>query len=82
MKDLQDAMVVQAHLERKAGERLKEHAEFVRAYQRAIAEDDRSMAQHRARMDALDAGIEKLVSGIGALLQRDLKGGSRPGEMT
>lgn len=37
-KDLEDAMLVQSFLDKKAGERLKEHAKFIATHEIAIAE--------------------------------------------
>jgi hypothetical protein len=45
-QDLEDAMLVQAHLEKRAGERIKEHAQ-------ALADHDEWMLHFQEKLDAL-----------------------------
>ena len=45
-QDLEDAMLVQAHLEKRAGERIKEHAQ-------ALADHEEWMLHFQQKLDAL-----------------------------
>lgn len=62
-KEVEDALVVMAHLESKAAERVKEHAQF-------IAEHQASIEQQRRSGEEVDRRIQALVSAIGNLLAR------------
>jgi hypothetical protein len=53
-KDIEDTLVVMAYLESKAGERIKEHAEF-------IASEEASMRRHTIRMDEFDDKLNALI---------------------
>ncbi len=62
-RDLEDAMVVMAHLEKNAGERIKEHAIWLLDHEKGIAEQ-------REFGRRLDERIEKLVSAIGEMIRQ------------
>jgi hypothetical protein len=46
-KDLEDAMIVMAHLKKKAGERIKEHGIFLAEHEKSVKEHDRQIAEQR-----------------------------------
>ena len=50
---LEDAALVQAQLEGKAGERIKEHAYFLVAHQAAINSHDRQLEEDRIAVKSL-----------------------------
>jgi hypothetical protein len=62
-KDLEDAMIIMAHLEKTAAERIKEHATF-------IAEEEEYRREQKKRDRELDQRIDKLVSGMGEWIRR------------
>jgi hypothetical protein len=53
-KELEDALIVTAHLQQRQSQLLKEQSEYV--------------ASHEERIRGVDERIEKLVSAIGALI--------------
>ncbi len=53
-KELEDALIVTAHLQQCQSQLLKEQSEYV--------------ASHEERIRGVDEGIERLVSAIGALI--------------
>lgn len=59
-KELEDAMVVMAHLEKKAGERIKEHAQILADHQQWLKKHD----EYGERIDKLVSAIADLVSRI------------------
>ena len=69
--DLEDAMVVQADLEKGLAEQTKEHARFLAGFVSGLQAE---AAERRAKDAALDARVDKLVSAIGELIGQD----SRP----
>ena len=56
-------MVIMAHLEKTAAERIKEHAQF-------IAEEQEYRREQKKRDQILDKRIEQLVPGIGEWMRR------------
>ena len=52
-RDLEDAMIVQAHLEASAGRRIKEHAELLADHRDAIKRHDDWMKHFEEKLDAL-----------------------------
>jgi flagellar motor switch protein FliG len=62
-RDLEDALTVQAHLEKKAGERIKEHAEW-------LARHDKELEERKTREQDLDNRIRDMVFAIGDLIGR------------
>jgi hypothetical protein len=65
--DLEDAMIVQAHLEKGLVERTKEHSHLLA---KLISGLEAEVAERRAKDAALDARVDKLVSAIGELISR------------
>jgi hypothetical protein len=63
MLEVNDALIVMAHLETKAAARVKEHAQFIGEHDSRIAQQDKHSAE-------LDARVDKLVSAIGELIAR------------
>ncbi len=76
--DLEDAMLVQAHLGKGLGERTKEHAELlvelISSLQAESKERRATEAALQSRTAALDERVDKLVSAIGELIRQ----GPRP----
>jgi hypothetical protein len=69
-KDLEDAMIVMAHLEKQASERVKEHAIWLANHEdrlRQQFEADRELKEFDRR---LDERIDSLVSAIGEMIQQ------------
>ena len=60
-RDIEDAMVVQAHLGKKMSEMLKQHAEF-------LASHDESLERHKLRMEEFD---DKLTALIDIIMRRE-----------
>jgi hypothetical protein len=54
-RDIEDAMVVQGHLEKQMSQCLKEHAEFIRA-------QEQSQARHKERMDEFDNQLNAVIA--------------------
>lgn len=65
--DLEDAMIVQAHLEKGLTERTVEHAQFLAGLVTGLQAD---ATERRAKDAALDARVDKLVSAIGELIRQ------------
>jgi hypothetical protein len=65
--DLEDAMIVQAHLEKGLAEQTKEHARLLTGF---ISGLQAEAAERRAKDAALDARVDKLVSAIGELIRQ------------
>ena len=53
VKDLEDALVVHAHLEKRMGERIKEHAEFIARHDEFIEFHDLKMREFDDKLNAL-----------------------------
>ena len=68
--DLEDAMLVQAHLEKGLAEQSKEHA---RRRVDLISGLEAETAERRAKDAVLDARVDKLVSAIGELIRQGLR---------
>jgi hypothetical protein len=62
-RDIEDAMVVQGHLEKQRSERLKEHAEFIRA-------EEQSQTRHKERMDEFDEKLNAVIAILDQLVRR------------
>jgi hypothetical protein len=65
--DLEDAMVVQAHLEKGLVEQTKEHARLLAKF---ISGLEAEAIERRAKDAVLDARVDKLVIAIGELISR------------
>jgi hypothetical protein len=64
--DLEDAMLVRAHLEKGLGERGNEHAHLLADLITGLEAESK---ERRAKDAALDARVDKLVSAIGELIR-------------
>ena len=53
-RDIEDAMVVQAHLEKRMSEMLKQHTQF-------LASQDESLQLHRLRMAEFDEKLNAVI---------------------
>ena len=69
-KDLEDAMVVQGYLEKKAGERIKEHAQILVDHDVWIEQQRDWNEKQRVQNREIDKRISDLVSAIGELISR------------
>ena len=58
--DLEDAMLVQAHLEKGMAERLKEHAQF-------LADQQAAMQLHTQKMSEFDDKLNALIDIVGKM---------------
>lgn len=56
-KEIEDVLLVMAHLESKSADRIKEHAHF-------IADQEASMRRHSVRMDEFDDKLNALIDMI------------------
>jgi hypothetical protein len=65
-RDLEDAMVVMAHLEKGQSERLKEHAQFIAQHEAAIKRHDLQMAE-----------FDDKLNGLIDIIDRQQRGGAR-----
>ena len=65
-KDIEDAMLVQAHLEAKAASRMKEHAEQI------VAHAD-WLARHEEIMNRFDVSMQEMTEKMNFLLNREMK---------
>jgi len=66
--DLEDAMVVQAHLEKSMSARLKEHADLIASHHELIAshldfikEQEAAMSRHTQKMSEFDDKLNALI---------------------
>jgi hypothetical protein len=60
-RDLEDAMVVQAHLEKRAAERIKEHATWLVAHEQANQVHEQRMAQFDLKMLEIEDKLNLLI---------------------
>jgi response regulator RpfG family c-di-GMP phosphodiesterase len=74
VKELEDALVVMAHLEKRQSNLIREQAEY-------LAEHERRLRETEQRNRETDERIEKLVSAIGELIRRDLPSSERHGSL-
>jgi hypothetical protein len=65
-KDLEDAMLVQAQLEKRAGERIKEHAEL-------IAEHHASIRRHNQWLRNFETKMSEMEEKVHFLIDREMK---------
>jgi hypothetical protein len=65
-KDLEDAMLVQAQLEKRAGERIKEHAEL-------IAEHHASIRRHNQWLRNFETKMSEMEDKVHFLIDREMK---------
>jgi hypothetical protein len=65
-KDLEEAVIVQAFLEKKMGERVKEHAQV-------IADHDISMHESDKRLDRMEVLMEEMNGKVHFLLNREMQ---------
>jgi len=72
IKDLQDAVTVMAHIEKRQSEMLKEHSERIVALEEAAAEANQRSAKLQERIETNLAEITDKLNGlIGYLDHRD-----------
>jgi len=70
-KDLEDAMLVQALLEKKMSERLKEHAEF-------LARHEKFLDRHEIMMSEFDDKLSGVIGSLDQFRQALAEFGKRP----
>jgi uncharacterized membrane protein YqiK len=64
LRDLEEAAIVTAKVQQRQAELVKDHSEWLHAH-------DKAMAEIRENGRALDARIDKLVSAIGKLINKN-----------
>jgi septal ring factor EnvC (AmiA/AmiB activator) len=69
-KEMEDAMIVMAHLEAKAASRIQEHAEFIATIEAGIKSHESRIAEREETSDLLGQRVDKLVLAIGDLISR------------
>lgn len=60
-REMEDALVVMAHLETKSAARIKEHAQFIADHQAAMKSFDRNLQSHAASMLEFDGKLNALI---------------------
>src|SRR5271165_5324340 len=73
-KEMEDALVVMAHLESKSAARIKEHAEFIaeheatlRSHSRFIASQEAAWRKHTEAMSEFDEKLNALIDIVGKM---------------
>jgi hypothetical protein len=61
VKDLEDALVVHAHLEKRKAERIKEHTEFISRNAEFISRHEESVRYHDLKMREFDEKLNALI---------------------
>ncbi|MGA7411898.1 MAG: hypothetical protein WBW33_15575 [Bryobacteraceae bacterium] len=69
-KDLEDAMLIHAYLEKKAAERIKEHAVWLAHHEEQLRQQAEADRQLKEFDRDLDERIANLVSAIGELIRQ------------
>jgi chromosome segregation ATPase len=69
-REMEDTMIVMAHLESKAAARIKEHADFIAYMEESARSHERRMKEQEEMSKELDRRISNLVSSIGELIAR------------
>jgi hypothetical protein len=64
-QDLEDAMLVQAHLEKKAGERIKEHAQL-------IADHHEMLKNHDQLVKRIEINLAEITEKVNLLFDREM----------
>lgn len=72
-RDLEDAMLVQAHLEKKAGERIKEHAQFLADDGERIKEHAQLLADHNELLKRIEINVAEIAEKANFLFDREMK---------
>jgi 3-dehydroquinate dehydratase len=65
--DLEDAMLVQAHLEKGMAERLKEHADLIASHHDFIKTQEEAMRKHTQQMSEFDEKLNALIDIVGKM---------------
>ena len=60
-KDLEDALLVHAHLEASAARRIKEHAEYLVSHSQWLASHEAAMKRHDIKMAEIDDKLNGLI---------------------
>jgi len=71
VSEIEDALVVMAHLNTDMSNMLKEHTNFIREHEATITRIDARLDRMSEKAEATDLRIEQLVSAIGQLIARD-----------
>lgn len=72
-KDLEDAMLVQAQLEKRAGERIKEHAELIAEHHAFLAEHEASTRRHNQWLRNFETKMSEIEEKVHFLIDREMK---------
>jgi hypothetical protein len=70
-RDIEDAMVVQAHLEKGMSERLKQHAEFLARQGEFIERHEQSMREFDDKLNGVIGSLEQFRQSLVQLGKRD-----------
>jgi hypothetical protein len=70
-RDIEDAMVVQGHLEKRMGERLKEHSEFLARHEEFIDRHEQSMREFDDKLNGVIGSLEQFRQSLVQLGKRD-----------
>ena len=66
-KEMEDALVVMAHLESKSAARIKEHAEFVSEHEATLRSHSRFITSHAEAMSEFDDKLNALIEIVGRM---------------
>jgi flagellar biosynthesis chaperone FliJ len=67
-RELEDSLIVMAHLETKSAARVKEHAEFIAGHEQAIREHTEFIAHHERVMREIDDKHREIDEKLNALI--------------
>jgi len=63
-KEMEDALIVMAHLETRSSARIKEHAEFIARHEEFVAYHEQIIREIDDKLNALIAVVSKMQGGI------------------
>ena len=69
-KEIEDSLVVMAHLEARQTQMIKDQAEYLVAHEARLKQAERQSAEQRTLNADVDRRIADIVSAIGALISR------------
>ncbi len=72
-QDLEDALIVQAVLEKKMSERINEHAHITANHDRIKANHDQMMAEHDVIWRRIDVTMAEMTEKVHFLINREMK---------
>jgi hypothetical protein len=72
-RDLEDAMVVQAHLEKRMSERIKEHAELIAEHQVRLRDHAAFLARHEEFMKRHEIVMNEIEGKLNLMIEREMR---------